>query len=130
MKRLVCIATAAAASAAAVVLLGAGPEAPAAAGGPDTTPPAGACPASVSGVPTDFDTRAVPDGSHRLTVRVTDAAANTATVLDREIAVQNAPQRQGPLQTPGAADAPRPPAALAHPPPPRAGAALRAPLPV
>jgi hypothetical protein len=65
MKRLVCIATAAAASAAAVVLLGAGPEAPAAAGGPDTTPPAGASPASVSGVPTDFDTRAVPDGSHR-----------------------------------------------------------------
>jgi hypothetical protein len=58
-------------------------------GGPE--PPPGSCPASVLRVPIDLDTRTVPDGSQRLLVRVTDAAANTATLLDREIVVHNAP---------------------------------------
>jgi hypothetical protein len=63
------------------------PEHPAP-GGPEPAP--GDCPASVSAAPLELDTRAVPDGTHRLVVRVTDAAANTATLLDREITVRNA----------------------------------------
>jgi hypothetical protein len=77
--------------------LGAGacPEHPAL-GGPE--PPPGSCPASVSGVALPLDTRSLLDGSHRLTVRVADAAANTATLLDRTIAVRNAPPSgRGPI---------------------------------
>ena len=36
-----------------------------------------------------FDTTAVSNGTHHLTVSVSDAAGNTATVLDRTIVVQN-----------------------------------------
>jgi hypothetical protein len=36
-----------------------------------------------------FDTTALSNGTHHLTVRVSDAAGNTATVLDRSIVVQN-----------------------------------------
>ena len=46
--------------------------------------------ASVSAVPLALDTGTVPDGPHQLTVRVTDAAANTATLLERAITVRNA----------------------------------------
>jgi hypothetical protein len=67
-------------------------------GGPE--PPPGACPASVSAVPLLLDTRAVSEGSHELAVRVTDAAANTATLLDRTIVVRNAPPSgQGTIAT-------------------------------
>jgi hypothetical protein len=73
----------------AFVRLGSGscPEHPSP-GGPEPAP--GDCPASVSAVPLDLDTRSLPDGGHRLVVRVTDAAANTATLLDRQIEVRNA----------------------------------------
>jgi len=54
-------------------------------------PSPGDCPASVSGVPLELDTTALPDGPHDLRVRVTDAAGNTATLVDRQIAVRNAP---------------------------------------
>lgn len=75
----------------AFVRLGSGscPERPLAG---DPEPPSGACPASVSGVPLDLDTRSVPDDEHRLIVRVTDGAANTATLVDRTIVVRNAPR--------------------------------------
>jgi hypothetical protein len=58
-------------------------------GGPE--PPPGACPASVSAVPLSLDTRAVADGERPLRVKVTDGAGNTATLLDRQIVVDNAP---------------------------------------
>jgi hypothetical protein len=58
--------------------------------GSSAEPPPGECPASVSAVPLALDTGSVADGSHQLTVRVTDAAANTATLVDRTIAVRNA----------------------------------------
>jgi len=54
-------------------------------------PPPGACPESVSKVPLALDTRAVPDGERPLRVRVTDGAGNTATLLDRQVVVRNAP---------------------------------------
>jgi hypothetical protein len=75
-------------SAGAFVRLGSGacPEHPA----PGTEPPPGACPRSVVAFPISLDTRGVPDGSHRLTVRVSDGAANAATLYDREIVVRNA----------------------------------------
>ena len=38
---------------------------------------------SVSGVPLPVDTHAVSDGSHQLVVEVTDAAGNTAKLLDQ-----------------------------------------------
>jgi hypothetical protein len=38
-----------------------------------------------------LDTRALADGTHDLIVRVTDVAANTATLVDRPIFVRNAP---------------------------------------
>jgi len=47
-----------------------------------------------------LDTRALPDGPHDLTVRVTDAANNTATLVDRSILVRNAPTPPtGPVAT-------------------------------
>ncbi len=57
-------------------------------GGPQGAP--GDCPASLSAAPLSLDTTAVPDGVHRLVVRATDAAANTAVLTDREITVRNA----------------------------------------
>ncbi len=53
-------------------------------------PPGAECPESVAGVPLSLDTRTVADGPHRLLVRVTDAAGNTATLVDRTIVVRNA----------------------------------------
>jgi hypothetical protein len=82
----------------AFVRLGSGecPERPA----PGTEPPAGACPESVSKVPLALDTRAVADGERPLRVKVTDGAGNTATLLDRMIAVRNAPSAHtGPTAT-------------------------------
>lgn len=58
-------------------------------------PPSVECPESVSAVPLSLDTRAIADGSHRLVVRVTDAAANTATLLDQMIVVKNTPPVTG-----------------------------------
>jgi len=46
---------------------------------------------SVSAVPLSLDTTAVPDGTHQLAVRVSDAAGNSATLVERQIAVRNAP---------------------------------------
>ncbi len=46
------------------------------------------CPTETS-VDVPVDTRAFSDGGHDLAVSVTDAAGNTATVLDREITVSN-----------------------------------------
>jgi hypothetical protein len=72
------------------VRLGTGscPEHPA----PGSEPPPGAeCPESVSGVPLPIDTRSVPDGPHVLRVVVTDAAGNTAMLVERTITVRNAP---------------------------------------
>jgi len=51
---------------------------------------------SVSAVPLPVDTRAVTEGSHRLVVEVTDAAGNTAKLLDQEIAVRNVATPTGP----------------------------------
>lgn len=48
-----------------------------------------ACPQSVTDVPIAVDTGAVPDGSHRLTVTVADAAGNVATIADQPIVVRN-----------------------------------------
>jgi hypothetical protein len=63
-------------------------------------PPAGAeCPESVSAVPLAIDTTTVPEGIHRLRVAVTDAAANTATLLDRAIEVRNPLTPTGPSAT-------------------------------
>lgn len=78
----------------AFVRLGTGscPEHPA----PASEPPPGAqCPEAVSSVPLSLDTRAVADGSRRLRVRVTDGAGNTATLVDQEIVVRNAPRTDG-----------------------------------
>lgn len=72
------------------VRLGTGscPEHPA----PASEPPPGAeCPESVSLAPLSLDTRSVGDGPRRLRVRVTDGAGNTATLVDQEIVVSNAP---------------------------------------
>jgi hypothetical protein len=59
------------------------------------------CPASVS-ADVGFDSTAVPNGVHHLVVSVIDAAGNAATVLDRNISVENA-------VAPGVAGGPRGP---------------------
>jgi hypothetical protein len=46
------------------------------------------CPAATT-VDVPVNTTALADGGHDLTVSVTDAAGNTATVLDQEISVSN-----------------------------------------
>jgi hypothetical protein len=51
------------------------------------------CPASLS-VDVPFDTTGLSNGTHHLVASVTDAAGNAATVLDREIVVDN-PSRPG-----------------------------------
>jgi hypothetical protein len=48
------------------------------------------CPASVS-ADVGFDTTAVANGEHHLVVSVIDAAGNAATVLDREVTIDNPP---------------------------------------
>jgi hypothetical protein len=48
-----------------------------------------ACPRSVSNVPLSLDTTGLSDGEHTLRVWVTDAAGNTATLVDQPIVVQN-----------------------------------------
>ncbi len=75
----------------AFVRLGSGacPEHPTPGG---SEPPPGSCPESVSAVPLSLDTTATSDGTHQLRVRVTDAAANTATLVDEAIVVRNAPR--------------------------------------
>ncbi len=47
------------------------------------------CPAAVS-VDLPFDTTTLSNGTHHLVVSVLDAAGNSATVLDRQVAVDNA----------------------------------------
>jgi hypothetical protein len=56
------------------------------------------CPASVS-ADVGFDSSRVANGEHHLVVDVTDAAGNTATVLDRTITVDNPPPPGGPNGT-------------------------------
>lgn len=71
---------------------GACPEDPVA----GTEPPPGAdCPESVSGVLLALDTNAVADGERLLRVWVADGAGNTATLVNRAIAVRNAPRAGG-----------------------------------
>ena len=52
---------------------------------------------SVKAVPLQLDTTAVPDGVHRLAVEVTDIAGNSASLLDREILVENSAPATGPV---------------------------------
>ncbi len=54
------------------------------------------CPASVS-ADVGFDTTAVANGEHHLVVSVIDAAGNAATVLDRNITIDNPPTPGGAL---------------------------------
>ena len=56
------------------------------------------CPASVS-ADVGFDTAAVSNGQHHLVVSVIDAAGNAATVLDRNVTVENPPPPGGPNGT-------------------------------
>ncbi|MCW3018510.1 MAG: hypothetical protein JWN10_818 [Solirubrobacterales bacterium] len=56
------------------------------------------CPASVS-ADVGFDTTAVSNGQHHVVVSVTDAAGNAATVLDRDVTVDNPPPPGGPNGT-------------------------------
>jgi hypothetical protein len=62
------------------------------------------CPASVS-ADVGFDTAAVPNGEHHLVVSVIDAAGNAATVLDRNVTVDNQPPPGGPNGTNASANA-------------------------
>ncbi len=57
------------------------------------------CPKTVSAIPLSVDTRPEPDGPHQLRVRVTDAAGNTATLVDRAIVVRNAATVTGGIAT-------------------------------
>ncbi len=52
------------------------------------------CPATVKSAPLAFDTSAVGDGPHQLTVTVSDASANATTVVDQTITVRNHPPAQ------------------------------------
>jgi hypothetical protein len=54
------------------------------------------CPASVS-ADVGFDTTAVANGEHHLVVSVIDAAGNAATVLDRNVTIDNPPAPGGAL---------------------------------
>jgi hypothetical protein len=62
------------------------------------------CPASVS-ADVGFDTASVSDGEHHLVVSVIDAAGNAATVLDRNITVDNPSPPGGPNGTNASAQA-------------------------
>jgi hypothetical protein len=54
---------------------------------------------SVSGVPLPVNTHAFSDGAHKLVVEVTDAAGNSAKVLDRPLTVSNIRPPSGPTAT-------------------------------
>ena len=56
------------------------------------------CPASVS-ADVGFDTTRVGNGAHHLVVSVIDAAGNAATVLDRDLTIDNPPPPGGPNGT-------------------------------
>ncbi len=62
------------------------------------------CPASVS-ADVGFDTAAVANGQHHLVVSVIDAAGNAATVLDRNVTVENPLPPGGPNGTNASAQA-------------------------
>ncbi len=63
------------------------------------------CPASVSAdIP--FNTTAIANGSHHLKVMVTDAAGNSAPVLDRTVTIAN-PVALGPVNGQGSSGVPR-----------------------
>jgi hypothetical protein len=62
------------------------------------------CLASVS-ADVGFDTTRVANGEHHLVVSVTDAAGNSATVLDRDVTVDNPPPPGGPNGTNASAQA-------------------------
>jgi hypothetical protein len=62
------------------------------------------CLASVS-ADVGFDTTRVANGEHHLVVSVTDAAGNSATVLDRDVTVGNPPPPGGPNGTNASAQA-------------------------
>jgi hypothetical protein len=62
------------------------------------------CAASVN-ADVGFDTTAVANGAHHLVVSVIDAAGNAATVLDRNVTVENTPPPGGPNGTNASASA-------------------------
>ncbi len=62
------------------------------------------CPASVS-ADVGFDTAAVSNGQHHVVVSVIDAAGNAATVLDRNVSVENPPPPGGPNGTNASSEA-------------------------
>jgi hypothetical protein len=62
------------------------------------------CLASVS-ADVGFDTTRVANGEHHLVVSVTDAAGNSATVLDRDVTIDNPPPPGGPNGTNASAQA-------------------------
>jgi len=62
------------------------------------------CPASVS-ADVGFDTTRVANGAHHLVVSVVDAAGNAATVLDRQVTIDNPPPPGGPNGTNASAQA-------------------------
>jgi hypothetical protein len=62
------------------------------------------CLASVS-ADVGFDTTRVANGEHHLVVSVTDAAGNSATVLDRNVTIDNPPPPGGPNGTNASAEA-------------------------
>jgi hypothetical protein len=62
------------------------------------------CPASVS-ADVGFDTTRVGNGEHHLVVSVIDAAGNAATVLDRNVTIDNPSPPGGPNGTPASARA-------------------------
>ncbi len=47
------------------------------------------CPQAVSNVDVPFNTAQIPDGSHQVSVLVSDAAGNTTTILSRSVVVEN-----------------------------------------
>jgi hypothetical protein len=62
------------------------------------------CPASVN-ADVGFDTTRVSNGAHHLVVSVIDAAGNAATVLDRNVTIDNPPPLGGPNGTNASAHA-------------------------
>jgi hypothetical protein len=69
------------------------------------------CPAALS-ADVSLDTVGIPNGAHHLLVTVTDAAGNAATVLDREIVVENPPPPACGAGAPVAGQGPPEPATL------------------
>jgi hypothetical protein len=50
------------------------------------------CPQAVSNIDVPFNTEQIPDGPQQITVLVSDAAGNTATILSRNVMVENSGQ--------------------------------------